>query len=103
MKEGRRKWHPWGEDSFHYAATAGNAVAVQQLLELNGDWGGSPSDTFLAATPLMLAAAPGHNGYLQLLISNGSELIWHCQILAAAHGHWTGELCILIPLPIYTR
>ena len=34
-----------------------------------------PSDTFHSHS-LMLAAAPGHSGYLQLLISNGSALIW---------------------------
>ena len=30
-------------------------------------------DSTLAATPLMLAAAPGHSGCLQLLLSYGSD------------------------------
>ena len=34
-------------------------------------------DTSLAATPLMLAAAPGHSGCLQLLLSYGSDTASH--------------------------
>ena len=60
-----------GRHSLHYAAAAGNAVAVQHLLEWGGEGllGGETAGT----TPLHLAAYNGHKDALVIMLAHTQE------------------------------